>query len=105
LITSTTHGERLEISIEGPLTHRNIDDLPDEILVAVKANPAQGLTLNLAGVTDIDSSGLGALIKIWKSCKALGLETQLTNPRPTVATALRMARVTTLIHVLENGNV
>jgi anti-sigma B factor antagonist len=59
---------------------------------------------NLAGVTKLDSSGIGLLVMILTSTKELGGSLKLVNPSKQVAQTLRMCHVLPLFEVYSNEN-
>lgn len=66
----------------------------DQLMLAVRAvlptfHP-QTLLLDLAGVSVLDSAGIGALVGCWKLAQDTGCELRLRNPRPLAYAQLRV---------------
>ncbi|HYR89251.1 MAG TPA: STAS domain-containing protein [Terriglobia bacterium] len=57
--------------------------------------------LNLAGVSYIDSSGLGQLVSIWSSIRSRNGNMTLLNPTKRVAKLLEITKLNTIFEILE----
>jgi anti-sigma B factor antagonist len=70
-------------SIEGDLDAGNFGELVDLVSVEIESGRAR-IVLALARMDYIDSSGLGALVKILKKSRLASGDTKLTGLRPEV---------------------
>lgn len=62
-----------------------------------------GVTLELSELTMCDSTGLGALVRLYRQAEAAGLPFRLRDPRPHVADLLAMTGIDKVIPVDRNG--
>ncbi|MEZ4364559.1 MAG: STAS domain-containing protein [Kofleriaceae bacterium] len=90
--TVRVHSARLDAAVA--------DELRSGLQAALGENDEQTV-IDLAEVTFIDSSGLGALIASLKSAKSKDIA--ISNAQPSVRTVLRMTRVDRSIRVLPSN--
>jgi anti-sigma B factor antagonist len=67
--------------------------------VALAADPAKALELDLSGVSFVDSSGLRVLIEAHQRAEQAGGRLTLVRVSPTVARLLDISGVTSYLHV------
>lgn len=65
-------------------------------------NEKKGLVLNLAGVTYIDSGGLGTLVGLYTSARNLGISIKLANLTHRVSDLLQVTKLVTIFDVYES---
>lgn len=73
----------------------------------VKSLMSQGerfLVLNLAGVSYMDSSGLGLLLSIYATVRGQGGDVKLVNVGDRVKDLLRMTKLTEVFQIFESEN-
>jgi anti-sigma B factor antagonist len=70
----------------GPSLLRAIED--------VFATAPPSVTLDLAGITFLDSSGLGALLTVHARCQSVGIAFSAVNPPPAVSRVLELTNLT-----------
>jgi anti-sigma B factor antagonist len=63
----------------------------------------QGVTLELSELSMCDSTGLGALVRLYRQAAAAGLSFRLRDPRPHVADLLAMTGIDKVIPVDRSG--
>jgi anti-anti-sigma factor len=89
---------RLEAPDSGTVVMRLDGELDlatrDQLVLAVRAvlptfHP-DTLTLDLGGVSVLDSAGIGALVSCWKLAQDSGCALSLRNPRPLAYAQLRL---------------
>ncbi|MET3962415.1 anti-anti-sigma factor [Marmoricola sp. OAE513] len=85
------------LAVSGEIDIASVEDLLEDARRCLEQGP-QAMTLDLAGVTFIDSSGLGALVRIRNDAAQQG--TQVTLDRMP-ATARRLFQVSGLDQVFE----
>jgi anti-anti-sigma factor len=73
-----------------------------DAFMAEAARDAWGLVVNLAAVSHIDSSGLGALIRVSTGLGSDDTPVAFACPTPHVAHILRMTRIDTLLSVYDD---
>jgi anti-sigma B factor antagonist len=64
---------------------------------AGRLDPSDIITVDLAGVGFVDSSGLGALISVRQRCLAAGGDLRLTRPRRNVRRVIDLTGLTPLL--------
>lgn len=62
----------------------------------LSARPVSGLILDMAGISDIDSAGLGELVILYTASSEAGSGLCLVRPSPRVCKLLEMTRVSGL---------
>jgi len=65
-------------------------------------NEKKGLVLNLAGVTYIDSGGLGTLVGLYTTARNLGGSIKLANLTHRVSDLLQVTKLVTIFDVYDN---
>src|SRR5277367_6598861 len=60
------------------------------------------IVLNLAGVTYIDSGGLGTLVGVYSSARAAGAEIKLTGLGPRLHDVLQITKLATVFQVFDS---
>ena len=97
----TTNPQILEVSGLTELVAANASQVRDSIRAELK--PAhKTLDLDLASVTFLDSSGLGALISLQKSLRAQNGTVRLLKPVPSVYQILELTRLHRVFEIV-NG--
>jgi anti-sigma B factor antagonist len=74
------------------------DTLREQVAVVLARSQAQRIVLNLAGVSKIDQTGIGALVRVFQDTREHGGKLKLICPEGEV---LRVLRLTKLISVFE----
>jgi anti-sigma B factor antagonist len=93
-------GGTLLIRLEGPLTlSPSVNGLKTRIEGLLSTKPATGLLLNLAGVSAVDSAGIGELMKIHTFATRKELRLVLTGVNPKIAELLKITRLDGLFAV------
>jgi len=78
-------------------------DLPlRDLINGLLSQGKQHFVLNLAGVSYIDSSGLGQLIAIWTSVRNRNGHMALLNPTKRVQRLFEITRLTSVFEILQN---
>jgi anti-sigma B factor antagonist len=93
--TRLDEGTTTVLAIEGVLDALTVPEIRPEIDELVKARPAS-VTVNLAGLRLIDSSGVGMIVSLYKRCKEHGGTVRLTgigNQPLAIFKLLRLDRV------------
>ena len=93
--TGPSTGERRTITMSGEVDIATVDQLLAEAYACLEG-PAEVCEVDLSGVTFIDSSGLGALVRIRNVAQDQGKQVVLTNVPASVG---RLLEVTGLADV------
>lgn len=97
------HLERKEnvvvCSIEGDLDAGNFNELVDALNTEI-AGGVPRVVLSLGHLDYIDSSGLGALVKVLKKSRLAGGDTKLTGLKPEVRKVFELTRLDKIFDIL-----
>ncbi|MBA2892852.1 STAS domain-containing protein [Nonomuraea soli] len=75
-------GEWLAVHVSGDVDYRNSTSLRDQVLALIGDDRVPAVVLDLSQVGFIDSSGLGALIMVWRAATSAGGALVLSRPSP-----------------------
>ncbi|MFF5234106.1 STAS domain-containing protein [Dactylosporangium sp. NPDC000521] len=78
------------IRLDGELDLATRDRLSEAVRAVLPVFRPGALVVDLAGVTVLDSAGIGALVGCWKLAKETGCTLSLRNPRPLAYAQLRL---------------
>jgi len=93
------------LKITGKLgVERNEQELVLEVSAALE-NGAKVVCLDLAGISYVDSAGLGSLIRCTTICSAAGASLRLLNVAPQLRNLLTLARLDTIMEVAPGSDV
>jgi anti-sigma B factor antagonist len=93
------HGEVTAIALQGALVLGSpVDDLR-QTLVSLAAQGEHRIVLGLAGVSRLDSSGIGLLVKALQLSKQAGGSVKLVSPSKVVLQTLTVCRLLPLFEV------
>jgi anti-sigma B factor antagonist len=95
ITTSVDAESRAVVTVAGSLDLETRDALRDAGQAALAADSANALVLDLAGITFIDSTGIGALVGLAGDAADVGRAFSLRDPSPRVT---RILTVTGLIN-------
>jgi anti-sigma B factor antagonist len=95
ITTSVDAESRAVVTVAGSLDLETRDALRDAGQAALAADSANALVLDLAGITFIDSTGIGALVGLAGDAADIGRAFSLRDPSPRVT---RILTVTGLIN-------
>jgi anti-sigma B factor antagonist len=95
-------GNAAILDVVGPLkmgeAEEQLRDQVDELL----SSGTRNLAVNLAGVPEMDSSGIGSLIRAYSAAKAAGGRCRFFAAPKRVRKTLRMVRLDNILEVLED---
>ena len=92
-VTCTGENRVLTACISGEVDHHRAREIMQELEQAVAAGLPRVLTLDLGGVTFMDSSGIAVLIRAHRHVAALGGMVRVVNIPPQAGKVLRAAGV------------
>lgn len=99
-VAYATHNRILTISLSGEIDHHRVKGLLQELMEEVDATLPRKLTVDCAGVTFMDSSGVAILLRLWQRMEALGGSIQITGLPEQPARVLRAAGIPRLIPIV-----
>jgi anti-sigma B factor antagonist len=90
------------LDLEGPLKLGEAQEkFRDQLQQLVDAGSTQ-VAVNLAGVTDLDSSGIGALVRAFTTMKRAGGKCTFFSPNKRVRMLLKMVRLDGVLELAED---
>ena len=101
-ISTRTSGDVTILDLHGRATIGGDCDLLGAHLETLIANGARKLLLNLAGLTQLDSTGISAITRTYVSLRDQGGTLKLLRPRGRVKTVLRVIRLLDAIPTFED---
>jgi len=75
-----------------------------DLVKRLTAEGARSFVFNLAGVSYVDSSGLGLLLSIYATVRGQGGEVKLANIGDRVKDLLKMTKLTEVFQIFEDEN-
>ena len=78
------------IVLDGELDLATRDHLSEAVRAVLPIFRPDVLVVDLAGVSVLDSAGIGALVSCWKLAQETGCVLRLRNPRPLAYAQLRL---------------
>ena len=96
-VTCTGEGRVLRAALSGEVDHHGARAIMEELNRQIDLELPRELTIDLAGVTFMDSSGIAVLLRAWRRVGALGGEVRVHNVPPQAARVLRAAGLDKLI--------
>jgi anti-sigma B factor antagonist len=90
------------LDLEGPLKlGKTQDEFRSQFDQLVEAGNTH-IAINLAGVTDLDSSGIGALVRAFSTLKRAGGKCTFFSPNKRVLMLLKMVRLDNVLDLAED---
>lgn len=96
-VTCSGEGRALTLAVSGEVDHHGAKRIMDELECHVAAALPNMLTLDLGGVTFMDSSGIAVLLRAHRRLRELGGTLSVTGTPPQAARVLRAAGLEKLI--------
>jgi anti-sigma B factor antagonist len=87
------------LTAEGEIDIASAPRLRDQLLAALGLEPALPVTLDMAGVTFLDSTGLAALVEVHRLAGEGGRRLCLLSPRRSVRRILHLTQLDALLEV------
>jgi anti-anti-sigma factor len=87
----SAHGERCVLRLTGELDLETVPELREHAEAELAAGAFQTLSLDLSGLTFIDSSGLGLLVDLRRQASSAGISFELENVPPGPARVIAIA--------------
>jgi len=90
------------LDLNGPLKLGEAEELFRDQVQRLVESGTTHLAVNLAGVTDLDSSGIGALVRAFTTFKRAGGKCTLYAPNKRVSMLLKMVRLVSILDLVED---
>lgn len=100
-VSCLEEGRTVTAQVTGEIDHHAARLLMAELVSRVDAAMPRELTLDLGGVSFMDSSGIAVVLRTWKRMRELGGSMALQNVPPQAAKVLRAAGVDKLLPFAE----
>lgn len=100
-VSCLEEGRTVTAQVTGEIDHHAARLLMAELVNRVDAAMPRELTLDLGGVSFMDSSGIAVVLRTWKRMRELGGSMTLQNVPPQAAKVLRAAGVDKLLPFTE----
>ncbi|MCI8593681.1 MAG: STAS domain-containing protein [Oscillospiraceae bacterium] len=100
-VTCTGEDRVLTLHISGEVDHHGAGKLMTEMDAQMETRFPKTLTLDLSGVTFMDSSGIAVLLRAYKRMSAVGGSLTVTGVPPQAERVLKAAGLYRLLHFLE----
>lgn len=103
MIVSSRHEGRIVIfAVQGRLTlGPTLPQIKPRILASLASRASAGLIINLAGVSDIDSAGLGELASIYTAVMQRGIRMAFAHAHPRIEGLLAITRLDGIFSVFD----
>ncbi|MGY6561802.1 MAG: STAS domain-containing protein [Luteibaculaceae bacterium] len=99
LVTSTRTNEILHISMpDGKIDATNHMVIKSELFELIERSP-KGVVLDFVSVQYIDSSGIGALLSVYRNCKSHNIPLCLTQINPLVSSIFSISKLDTVFSI------
>ena len=98
-ITCTGEGRVRTALLRGEVDHHRARSLMRELENLVDTTAPRELSLDLSGVTFMDSSGIAVVLRTWRQVQSLGGQLRLTGVPEQAGKVLRAAGVERLVTV------
>ena len=98
-VSCLEEGRAVTARVSGEIDHHAARTLMAELGRQVDAAMPRELTLDLGGVSFMDSSGIAVVLRSWKRMRELGGSMALQNVPPQAAKVLRAAGVDKLLQI------
>ncbi|BDF67388.1 STAS domain-containing protein [Pseudoflavonifractor phocaeensis] len=96
-VTCAEEGRALTVRVEGEVDHHAARQLMEELGRRVDTALPRSLTLDLGGVSFMDSSGIAVVLRTWRRMSQLGGVMTVRNVPPQAAKVLKAAGIDKLI--------
>jgi anti-sigma B factor antagonist len=97
-----TAGPATILDVDGPLKlGPSQEEFRDQVQKLIDAG-SMHVAVNLAGVTDLDSSGIGALVRAFTTLKRAGGKCTFFSPNKRVQMLLKMVRLDSVLDLVDD---
>ena len=101
-VTVRTTGNAAILDLKGPLKMGDAEQaFRDQVDELIKSG-VRNLAINLAGVPEMDSSGIGALVRAFSAAKQAGGKCKFFSAPKRVKQTIKMVRLDNVLDVVED---
>jgi anti-sigma B factor antagonist len=90
------------IDLKGPLKMGEAEQAFKEQVAQLMEDGARNLAINLADVPELDSSGIGALVRAFTSVKSAGGKCRFFGATKRIKQTLRMVRLDSVLEMVDD---
>lgn len=98
-ITVKQENQELTVFLKGELDHHAASSVKDTIDMLLVKTPVKTLTLDMAGVAFMDSSGIGLIVGRYNRIRSLGGKMQIKNANAALLKILKMSGIGQLMKI------
>jgi len=95
-------GRATILDLNGPLKLGEAEELFRDQIQDLVSSGSTYVAVNLSGVTDLDSSGIGALVRSFSTLKRAGGKCTFFAPTKRVVMLLKMVRLDSVLDLVED---
>lgn len=95
-------GRATILDLNGPLKLGEAEELFRDQIQGLVSSGSTYIAVNLSGVTDLDSSGIGALVRSFSTLKRAGGKCTFFAPTKRVVMLLKMVRLDSVLDLVED---
>jgi anti-sigma B factor antagonist len=95
-------GSAAILDMDGPLKIGETEESFRKAVEQLVESGTKHIAVNMAGVTDLDSSGIGALVRVFTTLKRAGGKCAFFAPNKRVSMLLKMVRLDTVLDLVED---
>lgn len=95
-------GQATILDLDGPLKLGEAEEAFRNQIQQLADSGATLVAVNLSGVTELDSSGIGALVRSFTTLKRIGGKCLFFAPNKRVLMVLKMVRLDTILYIAED---
>lgn len=99
VISTKQEKDVLTVFLKGELDHHTGVIVRERIDMELLRTPVKLLVLDMAGVTFMDSSGIGLIAGRYHRVKSLGGDMRIANPGPALVRILKMSGIEQLMKI------
>jgi len=98
-ISLKREGQVLTVFLSGELDHHTVSKVKETVDTQLTVLPVRLLVLDMAGITFMDSSGIGLIVGRYNRISNLGGKMKITNPNDTLLKILKMSGIGQLMKI------
>ena len=95
-------GHATILDLDGPLKLGEAEEAFRNQIQQLADSGSTRIAVNLSGVTELDSSGIGALVRCFTTLKRIGGKCSFFAPSKPVLMLLKMVRLDTILDIAED---
>ena len=104
-VTTRYSADRLELGLVGELDHHSARQALSEIFEVLESELPRELTLDMGGLSFMDSSGIALILRVHRRLREDGAKMTIVDPRPQAYRVLQAAGILRMIEVTSGGEV